>query len=132
LVKDTSASSLAGASAGQTDVNVLLGTPGYLSPESIHSPTEVDARSDIYAVGAIGYFLLTGSEGFQGNSVVAMCIAHLPETPQRPSQRVNRALPADLEEVILSCLEKEPARPPASAGALRQALLACDVPRHDP
>jgi serine/threonine-protein kinase len=133
LVKETGGyRSLSGPVVAQTDVNALVGTPAYLSPESIHSPATVDARSDLYAVGAIGYFLLTGSEVFQGTSVVALCIAHLHETPQRPSERLQRALPADLEQLILSCLEKDPGQRPASAAALRQALLACDVPPHDP
>lgn len=133
LVKETGGpSSLSGPVIAQTDVNALIGTPAYLSPESIHSPASVDARSDLYAVGAIGYFLLTGAEVFQGTSLVALCIAHLHEQPQRPSERAQRPLPADLERLILSCLEKDPARRPSSAGALRQALLACDVPPYDP
>lgn len=128
LVKDTSgARALGDTSLGQTDVNALIGTPAYLAPESIHSPSEVDARSDLYAVGAIGYFLLTGSEVFHGASVVALCIAHLHEQPEPPSQRLKRALPPELERLILSCLEKDPAARPASAAALRQALLACEV-----
>ena len=128
LVKDTSgAQTLGGTALGQTDVNALIGTPAYLAPESIHSPAEVDARSDLYAVGAIGYFLLTGSEVFHGASVVALCIAHLHEQPEPPSQRLKRALPPELERLILSCLAKDPAARPTSATALRQALLACDV-----
>jgi eukaryotic-like serine/threonine-protein kinase len=133
LVKETGGqSSLSGPVIAQTDVNALVGTPTYLSPESIHSPATVDARSDLYAVGAIGYFLLTGTEVFQGSSLVALCIAHLHEQPQRPSDRVKRPLPSDLEQLILSCLDKDPARRPSTAAALRQALLACDVPSHDP
>ncbi|HEX2870723.1 MAG TPA: serine/threonine-protein kinase [Polyangiaceae bacterium] len=132
LVKDTSGTqSLGDTSLGQTDVNALIGTPAYLAPESIHSPTDVDARSDLYAVGAIGYFLLTGSEVFRGGSVVALCIAHLQEQPEPPSQRLKRPLPPELERLILSCLEKEPAQRPASAAALRQALLACDATTAD-
>lgn len=132
LVKDTSAAqALGGKSLGQTDVNTLIGTPAYLAPESIHSPEAVDARSDLYAVGAIGYFLLTGSEVFRANSLVALCIAHLHEQPEAPSVRLKRTLPAELERVILSCLEKEPAQRPASASVLRQALLACEVGRGD-
>jgi serine/threonine-protein kinase len=133
LVKETrAAGGLGGPVIGQTDVNALIGTPAYLAPESIHSPAAVDARSDLYAVGAIGYFLLTGSEVFDGSSVVALCIAHLHEKPQSPSERAGRALPADLERLLLSCLEKDPAQRPASAAELRQALLACDVPAHAP
>jgi serine/threonine-protein kinase len=129
LVKETG---LERAGTAQTDVNVLLGTPAYLAPEAIHSPAAVDARSDLYAVGALGYFLLTGHDVFEGNSAVALCIAHLHELPVSPSSRIGRPLPADLERLILGCLEKEPERRPASAAALRRALLACDVPPWEP
>lgn len=72
LVKETGGqSSLSGPVIAQTDVNALVGTPAYLPPESIHSPASVDGRSDLYAVGAIGYFLLTGTEVFQGSSLVS-------------------------------------------------------------
>jgi len=125
LVKDTSPES---GAALQTEVNALIGTPMYLSPESIHSPNEVDGRTDLYALGAIAYFLLTGQDVFQGNTVVALCIAHLHDTPRRPSERLGQELPADLEALVLSCLEKAPEARPASAAALRKALLACDVP----
>jgi serine/threonine-protein kinase len=118
LVKDTTGE----PGTAQTDVNVLMGTPAYLSPEAIHSPTEVDARSDIYAVGALGYFLLTGREVFEGNSVVALCIAHLHEKPQAPSRRLGRALPAQLEQLVLGCLEKAPEARPQSASDLRHAF----------
>lgn len=120
LVKDTASATPATL---QTDVNVLIGTPGYLSPESIHSPGSVDAASDIYALGAIGYFLLTGTEVFRGSSVIALCIAHLHETPEPPSRRLGRPLPNQLEALILSCLEKQPENRPASARALGRALL---------
>jgi len=125
LVKDTSPNN---SDPAQTELNALIGTPTYLAPESIHSPGEVDARSDLYAVGAIGYFLLTGREVFQGASIVALCIAHLSEKPVRPSERIKRELPADLEALIMRCLAKQPEERPATAAALRQALLACSVP----
>lgn len=121
LVKDTTS---LGAVSAQTDVNVLIGTPGYISPESIHSPASVGAASDIYALGALGYFLLTGTEVFPATSVVASCIAHLHEAPESPSKRLGRELPASLEALILSCLEKTPEKRPTSALALRRALLA--------
>jgi serine/threonine-protein kinase len=125
LVKDTGPNN---SDPAQTELNVLIGTPTYLAPESIHSPAEVDARSDLYAVGAIGYFLLTGREVFQGASIVALCIAHLSEKPVRPSERIKREMPADLEALIMRCLAKQPEERPATAAALRQALLACSVP----
>lgn len=124
LVKDTR--EVLGVSA-RTDAHLLMGTPAYLSPESIHSPAEVDARSDLYAVGALGYFLLTGSEVFEGSSVVAMCLAHLSQIPERPSARLGRPLPPQLEEVLLRCLAKRPEDRPPSALELQRALLACEI-----
>jgi eukaryotic-like serine/threonine-protein kinase len=129
LVKETGSDS---SGPAQTDVNALIGTPRYLAPEAIHSPSEVDARSDLYAVGAIAYFLLTGCDVFEATSVVALCIAHLHEKPVPPAQRLERELPADLEALVLGCLEKVPENRPASAAALRHALLACNVPTWAP
>jgi len=122
LVKDLARGTSA---ADRTATNVLLGTPAYLSPEAIHSPAKVDARSDLYAVGAIAYFLLTGHDVFEGNSVVALCIAHLYEQPAPLSQRAGRAVPSDLERVVLWCLEKRAEDRPQSALVLRAALLDC-------
>ncbi len=110
-----------------TDVNALIGTPSYLSPEGIRSAELIDARSDLYAVGAIGYFLLTGKHMFKASSVMEMCAAHLHEIPERPSARVRRPLPSSLEAIIMRCLEKDPSARPANAIELRNALLACDV-----
>jgi hypothetical protein len=125
LVKD---SSVEGSGPAQTELNAIIGTPTYLAPESIHSPADVDGRTDLYALGAIGYFLLTGRDVFEGTSVVALCIAHLHETPVPPSKRLGRELPAELEGLLMSCLEKAPAQRPQTAAALRRALLACKLP----
>jgi len=124
LVKDNSPDS---GAALKTELNALIGTPTYLAPESIHSPSEVDGRTDLYALGAVAYFLLTGQDVFQGNTVVALCIAHLHDAPRRPSERLGRELPPDLEALVMSCLQKAPEARPASAASLRKALLACDV-----
>jgi serine/threonine-protein kinase len=117
-----------GLSAEKTEVNALIGTPAYMSPEAIRAPDTVHASADLYALGAIGYFLLTGSDVFQTDSVIEVCYSHLQQTPQRPSARVGYALPPDLEELILQCLEKLPEQRPHSAGDLRRALLACAIP----
>ena len=122
LVKTTDASADAVA---VTNVNAITGTPLYLSPESITQPDSVDGRADLYALGAVGYFLLTGKHVFDGVSVVAVCSKHLLEVPVPPSLRVNRDFPTDLEDVLLSCLAKTPDARPASAQALRTRLLEC-------
>jgi serine/threonine protein kinase len=100
----------------------ILGTPNFLAPESIRNHLHSDARSDLYAVGALGYFLLTGKYVFEGASVAEVCHKHLNETPVPPGRRLGRELTPALEAIILRCLEKDPARRPQSAGALLEAL----------
>ena len=101
------------------------GTPLYMAPEAIASPELVDGRTDLYAVGAVGYFLLTGEDVFGGRNMIEVCSHHLHSTPIPPSQRLGRALPQDLEALILTCLEKDASRRPADARALQSALRAC-------
>jgi serine/threonine-protein kinase len=77
----------------------------------------------------VGYFLLTGHSVFAGKTVMEVCGEHLHAKPVSPSQRLGKALPADLERTLLACLEKAPEARPESADALRDVLIACDVPR---
>jgi hypothetical protein len=118
--------------AALTNVDAITGTPLYLAPEAIASPDSVDARSDLYALGAVGYFLLTGQHVFDAPTVVEVCSKHLLEAPVPPSQRLGRAVPPDLEALILACLAKKREDRPASAEALRGALVACaDADKYD-
>jgi serine/threonine protein kinase len=127
LVK-TFGGNLAVSAAG----DAITGTPLYMSPESISRPDTVDARSDLYAVGAVAYFLLTGQHVFEAGTVIEVCSKHMLETPVSPSVRSGKALPSDLEAVVLSCLAKNRDDRPASATALHLALLACaDATRND-
>jgi eukaryotic-like serine/threonine-protein kinase len=108
-----------------TQADAFLGTPLYLSPEAIRRPHAVDGRSDLYGVGGLGYFLLTGRPMFTGRSVIELCSKHLYETPVPPS-RIEPSVPGDVEAVLLSCLAKSPEHRPRDATALRARLLACD------
>jgi serine/threonine protein kinase len=122
LVKD-----LAGArSANLTDFNTLAGTPRYLSPEAITNPEAVDGRSDLYALGAVGYFLLTGQDVFTGATLVEICSHHLHTPPVPPSERIGRPLPAKLEALVLDCLRKPAAQRPQTAREVLARLGACD------
>ena len=116
----------------QTDVNALIGTPAYMSPEAIRSLDEIDARSDLYGVGAVGYFLLTGKHVFDADSVMDMYAAHLHEKPILPSARARRPVSPDLEFLVMKCLAKDPEERFQSAAELRDALLACDIPEWTP
>ncbi len=114
------------AGGGVTVENVVLGTPHYIAPEAIVSPDRIDARSDLYAVGAVGYFLLTGKVVFEGPTAMSVFTQHLREKPVAPSVRVGCPIPARLEALILAALSKEPEDRPESARAFREALAACD------
>ena len=111
----------------------IMGTPLYMAPEAVSSPNTVDGRADLYAVGAVAYFLLTGKTVFEAATVVEMCGKHLFEEPIPPSERLGRVLSADLETLVLKCLAKDREMRPCSAAALREALLQCeDANRYDP
>jgi serine/threonine protein kinase len=105
----------------------LAGTPEYMSPEAIHRPSEIDHRTDVYALGAVGYYLLTGQPVFPITVVPQLLKAHLETQPEPPSQRVGRSIDDDLEAVILNCLEKAPDMRPPSAIQLAALLSACQA-----
>ncbi len=106
-------------------VNVLTGTPLYMAPEQIASPDRVDARTDLYALGAVGYFLLTGTHVFGGRTLVEVCSHHLHTEPVPPSERLGEAVDPQLEEIVLACLAKKQAARPDSAHELWARLSAC-------
>ncbi len=105
--------------------NTITGTPLYLAPEAATAPESVDARTDIYALGAVGYWLLTGTHVFGGRSIVEVLGHHLHSPPDPPSTRLGAPVAADLEAVLLACLAKRPEDRPPSAHVLRERLRAC-------
>jgi serine/threonine protein kinase len=111
--------------AGLTQQASLTGTPLYMSPEAIQMPNSVDARSDLYAVGAMGYFLLTGQPVFEADSVVDLCQKHVATPPVPPSERVGTPIPPELESAILACLEKSRAKRPQTARDLAALISRC-------
>jgi eukaryotic-like serine/threonine-protein kinase len=99
----------------------LTGTPAYMAPEqALGEP--VDARSDLYAVGCLAFFLLTGHDVFKGPSAMAVVAKHVREPAPPPSSSSELAIPTLLDEVVLACLDKDPARRPASADELSRRL----------
>jgi serine/threonine-protein kinase len=107
-----------------TQEGAFAGSPAFMSPEQAAGHEQIDARSDIYNVGAVAYFLITGQLPFDRTSALKMLHAHAYE-PLVPSQKFEEAVPADLKRVILRCLEKVPERRYQDAVSLEKALAAC-------
>jgi CHASE1-domain containing sensor protein len=105
----------------------LIGTPLYVAPELVSGQANIDGRVDLYAVGAVAYFLLTGTAVFTGNTTFEVCAKHLSVPPESPSTRLGRDLPADLEAIVLQCLAKAPGARPASAEVLAEMLRKLSV-----
>ena len=112
-------------SANMTAANSLTGTPLYMSPEAIQTPNGIDARSDLYAVGAVGYFLLTGRPVFEAQNIVELCQQHVSAQPIRPSDCLGRPISQELEAALLACLEKSRAKRPQTARDLALLLSKC-------
>jgi len=104
------------------------GTPAYTAPE-IALDAGYDHRVDLYAVGCVGFWLLTGKLVFDGDSLMRMIIDHARTPPPRPGTRTHLPIPADLEQIIMDCLEKDPARRPASAAVLADRLSSVELPQ---
>ena len=109
-----------------TQAGLVVGTPGYMAPEMVLSDT-VDGRADLYALGCVAYYLLTGKQVFDGDTPMKVMAKHLQEPPIPPSQRVPNSVPPGLEQVILACLAKKPEDRPPSAAELARLLAAADV-----
>jgi tRNA A-37 threonylcarbamoyl transferase component Bud32 len=103
----------------------VVGTPHFMSPEAIENPDGVGSQSDIYSLGALGYWLLTGQTLFQGQNVDALLEQQVKSQPQPPSARLGSPVSQDLERLIMQCLAKAPDQRPPGAVALEQALAAC-------
>jgi serine/threonine-protein kinase len=103
----------------------ILGSPPYVSPEQAKGKNDLDPRSDIYSLGGLAYYLLTGQPPFVRENALQMLLAHAYE-PVVPPADLNPAIPADLQAVVLRCLEKDPEKRYPNVEALEKALAACD------
>jgi eukaryotic-like serine/threonine-protein kinase len=108
-----------------TGATATLGTPLYMSPEAVENPHNVDASTDLYSLGCVAYYLLTGETVFSGLSVGEILLQQVRSLPEKPSVRLRQPVSADLEDLLMSCLAKKPAGRPASAKALEAALAKC-------
>ena len=107
-----------------TSDGMVMGTPAYMAPEQVMGRRDLDGRADLYSLGAVGYFLLTGRDVFLGENATQVMFAHAHVEPEPPSQHAKEPIPAALERVILRCLAKKPADRFQSADELADALRA--------
>lgn len=109
-----------------TQEGSITGSPLYMAPEQTLGDSEPDERCDIYSLGAVAYYLLTGRPPFDGETAIKVILAHAHEQVVAPSERRND-IPNDLEQVVVRCLAKDPAQRFPSAATLRQALSECEA-----
>jgi serine/threonine-protein kinase len=105
--------------------HTTTGTPAYMAPETILGDREVDRRADVYALGCVAYYLLTGQLVFDADTSMKMLLQHLHAEPLPPSQRSELPIPRELDELVLACLQKDPDRRPQSAGELFRMAQQC-------
>jgi len=102
------------------------GTPTYMAPEMAHGD-RFDGRADLYSLGCVAYYLLTGQLVFEAETPIQVILKHLEQAPVPPSERTDNPVPPALEHVVLACLAKRPADRPRSAAELARALGAIDT-----
>ncbi len=118
--------------AAVTQADRAGGTPAFMSPEQALGQRQIDGRADIYALGCVAYWLVTGSLVFPRNSAMAMAVAHSQAEPEPPSHRTELPIPASFDALILECLAKAPADRPPTAELLAHRLEAlAEVPAWD-
>ncbi len=108
-------------------VGTAAGTPAFMAPETVLGVADSDHRVDLYALGCVGYWLLTGRLIFEGRNAVEVMFHHAHTPAPRPSTRSELPIPAPLEDLLMECLEKDPARRPASAEAVSARLNAVSL-----
>jgi serine/threonine-protein kinase len=105
------------------------GTPAYMAPETILESGKIDRRADIYSLGCVVYFLVTGHLVFEGETPMKTLLSHIEDPPIPPSQRTEIEVPKALDDLILKCLEKDPARRPQDAQELLELVRGVHVPK---
>ncbi len=110
-----------------TSEGTITGTPAYLAPELALGRRDVDARVDLYGLGCVAYWLLTGQRVFTGSTPMEVVLHHARTMPVPPSERISSPIPPALEDLVLSCLAKDPEARPPSAEWLAEQLVRCET-----
>jgi serine/threonine-protein kinase len=110
-----------------TSEGTITGTPAFMAPEAVLGSESIDARVDLYGLGCVAYWLLTGERLFTGRTPVEVLLHHARTPPVPPSERTGRPIPPDLEALVLACLAKDPADRPPSAEWLAARLAECEA-----
>ena len=118
----------AGTRGMLTRAGTIAGTPDFMAPEIALGRDAIDGRADIYSLGCVGYYLLTGQPVFAAPSPVATLLRHVNNPPMPPRECSELAIPPALEAIILQCLAKDPAERPPSAAVLERSLAATVPP----
>ncbi len=106
---------------------VVAGSPAFMAPEMIRGSSTIDERVDIYSLGCVAYWILTGQLVFEGETPMQIMAAHLEQSPAPPSTRSELEIPTELDQIVMACLEKDPAKRPQSVEALSRQLAECSV-----
>jgi len=108
-----------------TAEHTTTGTPAFMAPEVILGEREIDARADIYSLGCVAYYLLTGELLFDADTPMKMFLHHVQTVPVPPSQRTELPIPADLDALVMACLAKDADRRPQDGRQLLSMIRHC-------
>ena len=109
-----------------TAEGLTVGTPSYMAPELVLNEA-VDGRADVYALGCVSYYLLTGRKVFESDNMMRLMVKHLEEKPSPPSKQTDLPIPTSLDVAVLGCLAKDPAARTPSAAAFAAALADAEA-----
>jgi serine/threonine-protein kinase len=110
----------------RTGTHLTTGTPAFMAPEIVLEE-EIDHRADVYALGCVAYFMLTGQPVFEADTPVKMFVQHLHTPPIPPSRRTEMPIPPEVDEIVLACLEKDPRKRPQTADDVLRLLESCQA-----
>ncbi|OFW44222.1 MAG: hypothetical protein A3J29_23505 [Acidobacteria bacterium RIFCSPLOWO2_12_FULL_67_14b] len=102
----------------------LIGTPAYMAPEVILGREDVDRRADVYAIGCVTYYLLTGRRVFEDSTPMQALVDHVHAAPAAPSRKAGQAIPREVDELVLQCLKKAPGDRPKDATEILHRIVS--------